>query len=287
MKRRGFTLIELLVVIAIIAILAAILFPVFATAKERGRQSTCCSNLKQLATAFFSYADDNDGYLPISQRRRMIGLAGGDPIEWTGSAWSSTGRDYPVDVRQGSLWKGGYVRNVGVFNCPSDKDMPCFYGNPPNATKIAWSNSASFPPGVTVKPAGLPDGFGVTYSVNEDLCDKSTAPYVIKLATSVAGRSGQVMLMQHEQRGANNGRIQGQNDGFDQWWSWTSTDEPGAIHWDGTTCSYADGHVRWISNKEIKKICPAGHESAHTVGKPCPFHSPWHRNSYFYNGSVD
>ncbi len=64
MKRKGFTLIELLVVIAIIAILAAILFPVFAKAREKGRQASCQSNLKQLGLAFAQYATDYDGLLP-------------------------------------------------------------------------------------------------------------------------------------------------------------------------------------------------------------------------------
>lgn len=64
MKRKGFTLIELLVVIAIIAILAAILFPVFARAREKARQATCTSNLKQLGLAFVQYAQDYDGILP-------------------------------------------------------------------------------------------------------------------------------------------------------------------------------------------------------------------------------
>jgi prepilin-type N-terminal cleavage/methylation domain-containing protein/prepilin-type processing-associated H-X9-DG protein len=59
--RRGFTLIELLVVIAIIAILAAILFPVFAQAREKGRQTSCLSNLRQLGTAMLMYAEDHDG----------------------------------------------------------------------------------------------------------------------------------------------------------------------------------------------------------------------------------
>ncbi|HEY3265599.1 MAG TPA: prepilin-type N-terminal cleavage/methylation domain-containing protein [Armatimonadota bacterium] len=61
---RGFTLIELLVVIAIIAILAAILFPVFAKARERAQSTSCASNLKQFGTAFMMYADDNEGRLP-------------------------------------------------------------------------------------------------------------------------------------------------------------------------------------------------------------------------------
>ncbi|HEY3332200.1 MAG TPA: DUF1559 domain-containing protein [Capsulimonadaceae bacterium] len=63
----GFTLIELLVVIAIIAILAAILFPVFATAREKARQTTCASNLKQLGIAFSAYIQDYDEVYPIAQ----------------------------------------------------------------------------------------------------------------------------------------------------------------------------------------------------------------------------
>ena len=64
-RKRGFTLIELLVVIAIIAILAAILFPVFAKAREKARQSSCLSNTKQLGLAVMQYAQDYDEVLPI------------------------------------------------------------------------------------------------------------------------------------------------------------------------------------------------------------------------------
>jgi len=64
MKRRGFTLIELLVVIAIIAILAAILFPVFARARENARKANCASNLKQIGLAILAYAQDYDEMLP-------------------------------------------------------------------------------------------------------------------------------------------------------------------------------------------------------------------------------
>ncbi|MGB9881144.1 MAG: DUF1559 domain-containing protein [Anaerolineae bacterium] len=68
MKRRAFTLIELLVVIAIIAILAAILFPVFAKAREKARQSACLSNVKQMAFAVHSYMNDWDNSYPSSAR---------------------------------------------------------------------------------------------------------------------------------------------------------------------------------------------------------------------------
>jgi len=64
LRNRGFTLIELLVVIAIIAILAAILFPVFAKAREKARQTSCLSNLKQIATATLMYAQDYDETMP-------------------------------------------------------------------------------------------------------------------------------------------------------------------------------------------------------------------------------
>lgn len=64
MRRRGFTLIELLVVVAVIALLAAILFPVFLRTREQARRTRCVSNLKQFGSAFTMYADDNNGFAP-------------------------------------------------------------------------------------------------------------------------------------------------------------------------------------------------------------------------------
>ena len=65
-KRRAFTLIELLVVIAIIAILAAILFPVFARAKESAKRTACLSNSRQQGAALLMYLTDNDGMMPTA-----------------------------------------------------------------------------------------------------------------------------------------------------------------------------------------------------------------------------
>ncbi|MFO7946062.1 MAG: type II secretion system protein, partial [Armatimonadota bacterium] len=61
---RGFTLVEMLVVIGIIAVLSAILFPVFNAAREKGRETTCMSNLKQIGTAIELYVQDANGFLP-------------------------------------------------------------------------------------------------------------------------------------------------------------------------------------------------------------------------------
>lgn len=106
-KRHGFTLIELLVVIAIIAILAAILFPVMTSAKEKGKQSQCCYNLKQLAMGIIRYCDDNNGYTPI-------GCPSGGKRDWGGCLYNNDLNN----VRLGGLWN--WIKNAKVYGCPSD-----------------------------------------------------------------------------------------------------------------------------------------------------------------------
>ncbi|MFO8080832.1 MAG: DUF1559 domain-containing protein [Armatimonadota bacterium] len=101
--RRGFTLIELLVVIAIIAILAAILFPVFARAREKARQSSCLSNMKQLGLGVLMYAQDYDEKLPMQNH-------------------STSSPDRLVDPAGRSFWwvkTTPYINNMQVLQCPS------------------------------------------------------------------------------------------------------------------------------------------------------------------------
>jgi prepilin-type N-terminal cleavage/methylation domain-containing protein/prepilin-type processing-associated H-X9-DG protein len=101
-QRRGFTLIELLVVIAIIAILAAILFPVFAQSREKARQAACLSNLRQLGMAVTQYAQDHDETYWLGPYTATIGgrsLRLGPP-------------DYLFP----------YVKNSAVFSCPSEPE---------------------------------------------------------------------------------------------------------------------------------------------------------------------
>ncbi len=112
-KKTGFTLIELLVVIAIIAVLAAILFPVLTAAKERSKLASCTNNMRQLAAAIHSYADDNYGWLP-GLNCYMMDKDTGAPIapDYKSSSFDVT------RIRPGTLMK--YVRNWEVICCPSD-----------------------------------------------------------------------------------------------------------------------------------------------------------------------
>ncbi len=115
-KRNGFTLIELLVVIAIIAILAAILFPVFAQAREKARQTSCSSNLKQLGTAILMYAQDHDEMLPVP----------GGMTDFP--AWDNVDR-YGVSSALDVYLKNRGKSLTSVWNCPNHTEE--LRGTPP------------------------------------------------------------------------------------------------------------------------------------------------------------
>lgn len=106
-RRRGFTLIELLVVIAIIGTLAAMVFPAYAKAREKGRQATCMSNLRQLALAIVMYTADNDGgYVPAMTPDNLM--------RWHGVRASL---DEPFHPEGGPLWT--YYQSAQLKLCPS------------------------------------------------------------------------------------------------------------------------------------------------------------------------
>ena len=132
MTRRGFTLIELLVVIAIIAILAAILFPVFAKAREKARQTSCLNNMKQLSLGMLQYVQDYD------ERFMMCRYADGRdnvPSPMTGANVCPTWCEliYP------------YVKNSQVYICPSDSaTRPTTFGTVGTNRGNIWSYGRNY-----------------------------------------------------------------------------------------------------------------------------------------------
>ncbi|MDH7602975.1 MAG: prepilin-type N-terminal cleavage/methylation domain-containing protein [Armatimonadota bacterium] len=159
--RSGFTLIELLVVIAIIAILAAILFPVFANTKERARQQKCLANLRQLASAVAMYANDNNGFSPNPRVCVM-------KPSWEGSL----GVGSWVYPEQGQIWP--YVKNREVYLCPTDMGRI--------AKMVGNSDRRDYP---------------LSYSMNYMFVDSTTKKTI--LLDSIR-RQSQVLLMIHEGR---------------------------------------------------------------------------------------
>jgi prepilin-type N-terminal cleavage/methylation domain-containing protein/prepilin-type processing-associated H-X9-DG protein len=134
-NRKGFTLIELLVVIAIIAILAAILFPVFAKAREKARQITCASNMKELGTAVAMYVQDYDETYPSG--------ADNNPATPTADANGWAAQLYP------------YLKSTGIMKCPDD------------STSNAATTTAETVAGVTI-PVGT-EMVPVSYGFNSNL----------------------------------------------------------------------------------------------------------------------
>jgi len=217
--REGFTLIELLVVIAIIAILAAILFPVFAKAREKARQASCMSNGKQLGLALLQYLIDSDDGLPPMIEDGYVD-AWWDPN--TRCNWARA--IFP------------YARNYGIYDCPSARTN----WNPPqpNEPRNAWcySREVGNYNGVPMKISFIPN----------------PATRVVFWEQGRAVRCAQSTWWWEACCGWG-GTCYYNNQAMDchwphNWQDWPNPTMENGPHFDGRNHVFYDGHVKWLKD---------------------------------------
>jgi prepilin-type N-terminal cleavage/methylation domain-containing protein/prepilin-type processing-associated H-X9-DG protein len=207
-KKRGFTLIELLVVIAIIAILAAILFPVFARARENARRASCQSNLKQIGLGIMQYTQDYDETLPYAT---MGGVSPSGQFASDARLWA--------DVLQ------PYIRSLQVFRCPSNTGS----NSPGTPTPASATLHMSYGAASNVLGAGTAWAF--TYYSG------AGAPSTLASFTSVADT---FMVGEIQSPVATSYAYFVDNSCA------TYNSCAGRNHFDGSNWLYADGHVKYM-----------------------------------------
>jgi prepilin-type N-terminal cleavage/methylation domain-containing protein len=247
-ERKAFTLIELLVVIAIIAILAAILFPVFAQAREKARQTQCVSNLKNVGTAIMMYVQDHDEKMPFNYEYHWRGTTRIDGIlDW----WQDLCRPY--------------VKNEEVYSCPSQAPHIQYtfwrpVGKPNPLIKDYIANTSW---GFTNPDMGVVNG--INYSTGGGLGGAFTNNW----------NNDSISIVTFEDPAGTIGIFDGARS-FEIWrgaqtdaWynagkgcSWVggaaNTTEPACReghtrkrHNEGFVCMYLDGHSKWIKNSKL------------------------------------
>jgi len=225
-RKAGFTLIELLVVVAIIALLAAILFPVFSSARESSRAASCISNLKQIGLAFTLYEQDDDEFFPTDY---YGAFNPGDSTQGTGyNGVYGTGR-WPLRIES-------YVKDDQIYQCPSGVVGPSVAsGTNPNYLMSYWGVGGMFG-----KP-GAVDAIPISLSA---VLSPSTQPTLYDDIAAPSTWRDQIVM-----RPFWNGAVYGNVASF----------TPGRVgpHSNGLNVLYADGHAKWQNVSTLyTQACP-------------------------------
>ncbi|MDX1934057.1 MAG: DUF1559 domain-containing protein [Capsulimonadales bacterium] len=258
--RQGFTLIELLVVIAIIAILAAILFPVFAQAREKARQTSCLSNMKQWATGFMMYVQDYDERFPAQQWNAWSADC---TVQGVAYAWQQVLQPYAERASENGSRVGNNDQAVKLNLCPSHKGSWTGLRNPAGETRstapqrlgygmLEWANAG----------VGLP-GTGPIVCARQAGAFRPLAAINQPADTFLLGEQGINFNQMCAYPFDNDQNIEGQADycfnrstvGRDWWWR-PFPDVPATIpvsgtnldprHNGGSNFAFTDGHAKWL-----------------------------------------
>ncbi len=254
MKHHAFTLIELLVVIAIISILAAILFPVFASAKESARGISCLSNMRQIGMALIMYQSDSDDFsAPCVSVQPTPGLS--PQVPWIGydnnnapSNGSFTGNilePATSKIRTGLI--DGYLKSEGVKTCP----------NKPKQWQLALALNyfnANYPsPYYTTNPAAA----GNEYSLNAKACSTDAATSLMSChganTSEMDEPSATLVAWEHAASVPFCNFLQTSDWEFSPPNSAPLREHFNFLHRGGTNTIWADGHVRWMNYGRLKR----------------------------------
>ena len=283
--RKAFTLIELLVVIAIIAILAAILFPVFAQAREKARQTTCLSNCKQIVLGITMYVNDYDETFP-----RNDDCIAPARIPYQPNAVGCSGPyGQRVNHYKWQYWIYPYVKNIGIFFCPS---------RPYDRT--AWERDAE------IYDGGYALALHITGALNT--WNRSGAAQQIRnsfLGGTMAGvlRPSETMILMEDKFPGTRHYVFGAQPNqtaypmahrhlwdmliYGQGTQRRSTPDPKvAPHTEGMIITYVDGHAKWMKADAFLAKCPTENDLqpstnqvpsglAWTISSPMTWRGDW------------
>ena len=223
-SRQGFPLIELLVVIAIIAILAAILFPVFARARAKAQQTTCLSNVKQLTLACLMYASDWDDYLPFFSRGWNPTWDKSDPPTYANAYWGQM--IYP------------YVRNMDLFECPNDPHINAVLDSPSDTCDGGSPNYDNY---------CFFRKYGVSYGYNALLGQNNVSVTIWTRQVQVKAPAQTIILAD----GFPGGEVEGGDEAAapSSLWNFSTKKCTGitSTHNNGANLGFVDGHAKWMS----------------------------------------